>query len=119
TSGLIRKRKIRRNALAQLPIETLESRMLLSGSVVSFGPPSPVTIASDDAQSYTTWDYGSNGGTGLGPATFLEGSNGSIFLSTDGESIDGSKSFGIDGGIGGQAMTRSLNHPSDVGEYTF
>src|SRR5438552_819 len=97
TSGLIRKRKIRPLSSGQLPIEMLESRMLLSGSVVSFGPPNPVTIASDDAQSYTTWDYGSNGGTGLGPATFLEGSNGNIFLSTDAKSIDRGKSFGFHG----------------------
>jgi len=100
-------------------VQPLENRCLLSNnSVFTFQAPQPVTLASDDAQSYTTWNYGDNGGTGLGPATFLEGSGGSIFLATGGTSIDGGKSFDIRGGTLGQAMTRSILAPTSQAEYT-
>ena len=58
-----------------------------------------ISNSSDNAESYSSWSYGSNGGTGFGPATYLEGTGGGIFLvnsSTDaGRQIDGNNSFGV------------------------
>src|SRR5438093_12268092 len=58
-------------------------------------------ISSDDAESYSSWSYGNNGGTGFGPITYLEGTGGGIFLSTDGAHVDRAKSFAMlsDGGV--------------------
>ncbi|HEY3664252.1 MAG TPA: TIM-barrel domain-containing protein [Chthoniobacterales bacterium] len=51
--------------------------------------------SNDDAESYSTWAYGSNGGTGFGAITYREGSGGGIYLETGGAKIDGAKSFGM------------------------
>jgi alpha-D-xyloside xylohydrolase len=69
------------------------------------------TTGSDNAEGYSTWSYGSNGGAGLGPATYLEGSGGGIYLDADSSRIDGTASFGEYAGSGSgnsQAMDRQI-----------
>src|SRR5262245_32570651 len=77
-----------------------------------------VLIASDDAEGYGGWGYGTSGGTGLGDPTYLEGTGGGVYLSTGPEHIDGSKSFGEYAGDGGQAYSRSITTPVAQGEYS-
>jgi len=65
--------------------------------------------SSDDAESYTTWAYGSNGGSGFGAITYREGTGGGIYLETAaGARIDGAKSFGMFAG-GGTANTQAAD----------
>ncbi|MDB6147416.1 MAG: hypothetical protein JWO45_1080 [Spartobacteria bacterium] len=77
--------------------------------------------SADDAESYTSWAYGSSGGTGFGPATYREGSGGGIFLSNSGNGnrqIDGAKSLAIypGGGAGNtQAMDRQILNAKQAG----
>jgi hypothetical protein len=75
-------------------------------------------IAADDFESYSSYSYGSNGGTGLGPASYLEGTGGGVFLSTDGAHIDGANSVGLYSSTGGQAFDRTITSPVTNGEYT-
>jgi len=77
--------------------------------------------ASDNAESYSTWAYGSSGGTGFGPAHYLEGSGGGIYLDTSARRIDGAKSFGVfaGGGPGNtEGMDRSINFPPSPASLT-
>src|SRR5438067_2727813 len=81
-------------------------------------------VASDDYQSYGSLGYGSNGGTGLGALSYLEGSNGGVFLETGGAAIDGGKSMGIYSSDGGQAADRTITGspngngaPNVIGSY--
>lgn len=77
--------------------------------------------SSDDAEGYTTWAYGNNGGSGLGPVTYREGVGGGIYLETSGGQIDGAKSFAIFSGNGAgntQACDRALRNPQPVGRLT-
>jgi glycosidase len=79
--------------------------------------------ASDNAESYSNWNFttNSNGGTGFGPATSLGGTGGGLYLansSTGGRQIDGNNSFGVYAGSGGQAMCRSIINANQVGTLT-
>jgi len=76
--------------------------------------------AADHAESYAAWDYNFNntGGSGLGPITYLEGSNGGIYLDSS-RKIDGNYSFAIYAGTGGQAACRQIFNPRDMGILTF
>src|SRR5256885_832766 len=101
-------------------IESLEQRWLLANnSVIQIAAPAPITLASDDAQSYAAWTAGSNGGSGLGPATIVQGSGGNLFLATGTDSLTGGKSFGITAGASGPAVVRSILAPASSAEYTF
>ena len=74
--------------------------------------------AADNAESYASWAYGANGGTGLGPATFREGAGGGIYLETGAARIDGAKSFGLfAGGSSGnrQALDRAILNAQSAG----
>ena len=64
--------------------------------------------SSDDAESYTSWAYGSNGGSGFGAITYREGSGGGIYLDTGSGKIDGAKSFGMFAG-GGTGNTQAAD----------
>jgi len=67
--------------------------------------------AADNGESYTSWSYGSNGGTGLGPSDYLEGTGGGIYLESSSQKIDGNHSFAIYAGGGSgnaQAMDRQI-----------
>lgn len=70
------------------------------------------TVAQDDAQSYSGYAYGNNGGSGFGASTYLEGTNGGIYLETGSRSIDGSKSFAMYSDTGEQALARTISTPS-------
>ncbi len=74
--------------------------------------------SSDDAESYASWAYGANGGSGFGAATYREGSNGGIFLETSGAKIDNAKSFGLFSGSGTQAMDRQILNAKQAGVLT-
>jgi glycosidase len=76
--------------------------------------------ASADAEDKTAWDYAANSadGSGLGPASYLEGSGGGIYLAnsaTGGRQIDGLNSFAIYAGTGGQALARAISAPRQNG----
>jgi alpha-D-xyloside xylohydrolase len=78
--------------------------------------------SSDDAESYSSWAYGSTGGTGLGAVTLREGGNGGsaggIYLETGSRKIDGSKSFGVYAGTAGEAVDRSITGAPSAGTLT-
>lgn len=96
------------------------TRALLAVAVVlgtTLTPAVSQIIGSDDYQSYTSLSYGSNGGTGLGAHTYLEGTGGGIYLETGGAAIDGGKSMGIFSSTGGQALTRTTS-PGAFGIYS-
>ena len=74
--------------------------------------------SSDDAESYASWAYGSNGGSGLGAITYREGSGGGIYLETGSGKIDGAKSFGMFAGTGAgntQAADRQILNAKAAG----
>lgn len=75
--------------------------------------------SSDDAESYSSWGYGSTGGSGFGAATYREGSGGGIYLETrTNRRIDGSKSLAIFPGNGTgntQAMDRQILNAKQAG----
>ena len=74
--------------------------------------------SSDDAESYTSWAYGGNGGNGFGAITYREGSGGGIYLETSSAKIDGAKSFGMfaGGGTGNtQAADRQIVNAQQAG----
>jgi phosphatidylinositol-3-phosphatase len=71
--------------------------------------------SSDDAESYGSWNYGSNGGSGFGPITYREGANGGIYLETGGAKIDGAKSFGLYSSNGTQAADRQIINAKQAG----
>src|SRR5207302_301180 len=80
-------------------------------------------FANDNAESYTGWNYttNSNGGTGFGPATLLEGTGGGLYLAnsaTGSRQIDGNNSFGVYAGSGGQGLCRSIINSNQVGTLT-
>jgi len=64
--------------------------------------------SSDDAESYATWAYGNNGGSGFGAITYREGTGGGIFLEAGSGKIDGAKSFGMFAG-GGTGNTQAAD----------
>ena len=77
-------------------------------------------FASDNAETYTAWNYTTNssGGSGLGPATLLEGTGGGLYLataSTGARQIDGSNSFGVYAGSGSQGLSRAILNPRQAG----
>ncbi len=77
--------------------------------------------SSDDAESYATWTYGSNGGSGFGAVTYREGTGGGIGLVTGGGKIDGAKSFDLfaGGGVGNtQALDRQIVNARPAGTLT-
>ena len=82
------------------------------------------TTGSDNAESYSGWSYGSNGGSGFGPAHYLEGAGGGIFLAntaSGGRQIDGNQSFGVfAGSLSGntQAMDRQILNAQASGTLT-
>lgn len=74
--------------------------------------------SSDDAESYSSWTYGSNGVSGFGAATYREGTGGGIVLVTGSPKIDGAKSFDVfsGGGAGNtQALDRQILNASKAG----
>lgn len=80
------------------------------GLTTSYGS-NTISTSSDNAESYSSWAYGSNGGSGFGPATYLEGTGGGIFLvgpADAGRQIDGNNSFGVFAG-GGSGNTQGMN----------
>ncbi len=80
------------------------------GLTSSYGSSSQ-TSAADNAEGYTSWAYGDNGGSGLGPADYLQGTGGGLYLEQSSQKIDGSSSFGIYAGGGSgnsQAMDREI-----------
>jgi len=91
------------------------------GLTTSYGS-NTISTSSDNAESYSSWTYGSNGGTGFGPATYLEGTGGGIFLvnnsSDAGRQIDGNNSFGVYAGSGGQGMDRQILNAQQAGTLT-
>lgn len=101
-----------KNQIAKLPAfaVTLAFSLLLEASLFA-------ASGVDDYQSYSSISYGSNGGSGLGAHTYLEGTAGGVYLETSGASIDGSKSLGIFASTGGQALSRSTTVGS-FGIYT-
>jgi hypothetical protein len=110
-----------------MKMKGLKSIVLAGGilAVLSFGlfggTASASLIASDDAQSYSSFSYGSNGGSGFGAATYVEGSGGGVFLETGGAAIDGAKSIGTysnSGGGNAQAWARSITSPTTEAEYS-
>lgn len=93
------------------------------GSTPSYGGSTRQSGAAD-AEDKSAWDYGANNndGSGLGPATYLEGSGGGIYLvnaSTGNRQIDALNSFGIYAGTGGQALARAISAPRQNGTLTF
>jgi alpha-D-xyloside xylohydrolase len=81
--------------------------------------------SNDNAESYSSWSYGSTGGSGFGPATYLEGNGGGIFLvnaATDpGRQIDGNNSFGVFAGSSSgntQGMDRQILNAQQAGTLT-
>ncbi len=91
------------------------------GTTSSYGSTTRA-LSADTAESYSSWSYGTTGGTNLGAPTFLEGSSGGIFLAnastTSSRQIDGNESFAVYSSSGTQAMYRVLASPQQVGEYT-
>ncbi|HEY4282883.1 MAG TPA: alkaline phosphatase family protein, partial [Chthoniobacterales bacterium] len=83
-----------------------------------------ISRSSDDAESYSGWAYGNNGGSGFGPAEYIEGTGGGLFLPTaanGNRQIDGSKSFGVFAGSttgNTQGMGRSITNPQAAGTLT-
>ena len=80
-------------------------------------------FGSDNAETYSGFGYATNnnGGSGFGPITFLEGTGGGLYLSNSSagnRQIDGSNSFGLYAGSGGQAACRALLNPRAVGTLT-
>jgi hypothetical protein len=72
----------------------------------------------DDAESYSSWSYTSpnnNGGSGFGPATYLEGTGGGIVLITGSAKIDGAKTFDVFAGSGGQGLDRQILNARQAG----
>jgi glycosidase len=93
------------------------------GPTASYGS-STRQQASDNAESQTAWNYNANsiGGSGLGAATYLEGTGGGLYLansSTGNRQIDGANSFGVYAGSGGQGLCRSITAPGAAGTLTF
>jgi alpha-D-xyloside xylohydrolase len=77
--------------------------------------------SSDDAESYSNWTYGSNGGSGFGAVSYREGTGGGIYLEAGSGKIDGSKSFGMfaGGGTGNtQAADRQILNAKQAGTLT-
>ena len=84
--------------------------------------------ATDDAESYTGFNYGNNGGSGFGPFygyTTTGGTRGGTYLVNAGSGarqIDGANSFGIYAGSsttrGSQSGWRALNNPRSSGVFT-
>src|SRR4029078_11934080 len=64
--------------------------------------------SSDDAESYATWAYGNNGGSGFGAITYREGTGGGLYLEAGSGKIDGAKSFGMFAG-GGTGNTQAAD----------
>jgi alpha-D-xyloside xylohydrolase len=93
------------------------------GLTNSYGSNS-ISSSSDNAESYSSWSYGSNGGSGFGPATYLEGTGGGLYLETGSATIDGSKSFGVyagsatGGNTGTQGMDRQILNAQQAGTLT-
>ncbi len=85
-----------------------------------------ISTSSDNAESYSSWAYGTSGGTGLGPPVYLEGSGGGIFLvtpanPTSNRQIDGNNSFGVFAGSGSgntQGMDRQILNAQLAGTLT-
>ena len=85
--------------------------------------------AFDDAESYTGFSYGNNGGNGFGPFsayTTTSSTRGGTYLvnsGTGGRQIDGANSFGVYAGSsttrGSQSGWRSLNNPRASGVFSF
>jgi len=103
-------------------IKLLFSPLFCSVSTAIFLPflaSGQIGAATDDFESpvYTTVEYGDNGGTGFGPLTYLEGTNGGIFGETGARIISGTRSLGIFAADGGQALSRSVDTPFSIGTY--
>ena len=101
-----------RNSTHLRRILTLIGVVLLAPAAVQ-----AAIIAADDVEGYSSFSYGTNGGTGLGASNYREGTGGGVFLSTGGERVDGAKSFGLFSSSGGQAYDRSINTPTTWGQY--
>ena len=77
--------------------------------------------SSDDYESYSGMSYGSNGGSGFGPITYLEGTGGGVYLENTGAKIDGAKSFGVfsgttaGGNSGTQGAYRAITNATPAG----
>jgi len=100
--------------VSKFVVVTGATLILLSGLQTVRGQ---TTNAADDFQSYTTLNYGDNGGFGLGSLSYLEGTGGGVFLETGSRSIDGSKSMGMFSSTGGQAAYRALSTSLSLAEY--
>jgi alpha-D-xyloside xylohydrolase len=94
------------------------------GLTTSYGS-NTISSSNDNAESYSSWGYGSNGGSGFGPAAYLEGTGGGIFIvnsTTDpGRQIDGNNSLGVYAGSGSgntQGMDRQILNAQQAGTLT-
>src|SRR6202007_1497481 len=56
------------------------------GLTTSYGSDT-ISRSNDNAESYSGWAYGNNGGSGFGPAEYIEGTGGGIFQ------VNASRSF--------------------------
>ena len=94
-------------------------------AIIGWISPADAVDAYDDAESYSGWYFGQNGGVGYGALVYLEGFGGGPYLAqsgTVGQYIDGTKSFGIyAGGNPGEYQTvgRPLLTPLANGTYSF
>lgn len=107
---------------------------LSTGYWVEYGTSSALGMttkqtASDDAESYTGFSYGNNGGNGFGPFygyTTTGGNRGGTYLvnaGTGARQIDGANSFGVYAGSsttrGSQSGWRGMSNPRSSGVFSF
>ena len=107
---------------------------LSTGYWVEYGTSSALGMttkqtASDDAESYTGFSYGNNGGNGFGPFygyTTTGGNRGGTYLvnaGTGARQIDGANSFGVYAGSsttrGSQSGWRGISNPRSSGVFSF